>query len=789
MSRNRFAIFAFGLICIISSGFSQINLNSIYCSTVKEGGSVGYSIDSLITETSVGNGIAKTTMILVVTPDNYINTYWDGKKYIPLSEIPRDSIEINMSMYPGINFVAENLYLWVNGERQTGYIQDRTLANSQYTQIVGKRRDPALLQSWGNGNFNLRVFPASSNKSRKFAIQFQHTFKNDSSGLVTTPIPFQFDTSYYYSYGSEKKPLGYFCATYNALDNKNYEINIPGMSKGNLSKAKSFQITLKNLYSLKPGKITTQPLSTGKEFAWTGIDKIDGKQNIGFSVALSESTVTIGPEPQTRIFVLDIRNTEWDWQKYYSDAGVNYNSYTNTKVQIWQRAQKYALLCLKQYVSKDQKFNLILQGESPEAVFKSPVSPTDENLLTAYKAIVAASPIKTLSTVKALKLACSQASVGIVVLISDLYPPYYYIPNDYTKISPAYQAHLAFTDSLKEIVKSSGTTLFTICDDYTLSSGVNTNLTGLRYYTYYYSNTNNTLALPPLFRKYGITDIKVEGPQNVTAIVTSSTAASRYMYDDGLILTSRAIDGFYYPYYPSKTDLNVAAKTDRFSNIKDFDFNISGKIGGLNFTRKVTVSALFSNISQPDNVHWAFTYAEGSSVTAEQIKKTGIDYHIVTRNTALLALEPGMELWKDTVVQTQQTADAAAVKLGARTDTTVQNSNSIDSLSLEDIFNGNVSVKEGSFEKKTSNISLRLLRTGLEINFTSLPEFENINLELFDLKGRIVASRMITKSNLSGRTFLWKAGSGDLNLSKGFYTLTVKSKYFKKCLPVSIISR
>jgi hypothetical protein len=788
MSKNRFTIFGLGLICIISTGFSQINLNSIYCSAVKEGGSVSYSIDSLITETSVGNGIAKTTMTLVVTPDNYRNTYWDGKKYIPLSETPRDSIEINMSLYPGINFVAENLYLWVNGERQTGYIQDRTLANSQYTQIVGKRRDPALLQSWGNGNFNLRVFPASSNKSRKFAIQFQHTFKNDSSGLVTTPIPFQFDSSYYYTYGSEKKPLGYFSATYNALDNKNYEINIPGMTKGNLSKAKSFQITSKNLYSLKSGQLIAQPLSTGKEFAWTGIDKIDGKQNIGFSVALSESTVTIGPEPQTRIFVLDIRNTEWDWQKYYSDAGVTYTSYNNVKIQTWQRAQKYALMCLKQYVSKDRKFNLILQGENPEAVFKSPVSPTEENLFTAYKAIVAASPLKTLSTAKALKLACSQASDGIVVLISDLYPPCYYVSNDYTKISPAYQAHLAFTDSLKEIVKSSGTTLFTICDDYTLSSGATMNLMGLRYYTYYYSNTTSTIALPPLFRKYGITDIKVEGPLNVTDIVTSSTADYRYMYD-GPIIASRAIDDWYYPYYPTKTILNVAAKTDKFANIKDFDFHIRGKIGGLNFTKKVTASAQFSNISQTDNVHWAFTYAEGSSVTPEQIKKTGIDYHIVTRNTALLALEPGMELWKDTVAQTQQ-SDAVAVKLGARTDTTVQiNSNLIDSISLEDLYKGVVSVTKGSFAKKASDISLRLLRTGLEINFTSLPDCENINLELFDLKGRIVASHMITSRDLSGQTFLWKAGSGVQNLSKGFYTLSVKSKFFKKCVPVPIISR
>lgn len=802
MSPGKLIAAGLSIISIISAGFSQINLNSIYCSAVKDGGSVGYRIDSLTTETSVGNGIAKTTMTMVVTPDNYRNIYSDGIKSTIISESPRDSIEIRMSMNPGTDFVAENLYLWVNGERQTGYIQDRFLADNQYNQIVGKRRDPAILESYGNGNLNLRVFPASSNKSRKFSIQFQHTFKNDSSGLITSSYPFQFDTIYnYYNYGAEKKPLGYFSATFNSSDDRSYKINIPGIINESFSRVKSFHFASKNIYSLYSGNIATQDYSGGKVFAWSGIDKVDGKQNIGFSVALSESTVTIDPEPQTRTIILDIRNTDWDWQRYYTDAGVNYN-FTN-KIRIWERAQKFAVMCLKQYVSTNQKFNLIIQGEYPEAVFKNPVSPTEENLLKAYKAIISASPSKTLSTIKAMKQACSQASDGAVILISDLYPPYYNYTNNQsvkdttTAYSPDNENYLALMDSLKTIVKSTGAALFTICDDYNLNSIATRNINGLRYYNYNYQDKSNSFSLLPLFNKYGITDIKVTGTNNSSDIVFSNgyNQFPSIMADVKVVVPAVAMpyNSYYYPYYNEKLILNIAAKTSKFIVPSDFVFNISGRIGGLKFTKKVTVSAQPSLFTLSDNVHWASIYAEGTSLTYEQIKKTGIDYHIVTKNTALLALEPGMELWKDTVTQTLQ-SDVAALKVfpnpsGVAGTIAPDNSNLIDSISIEDLYKGIVSVKNGPFEKKTSQIALKLLHSGIEINFINLLDGEKFNLALFDLKGRMVASRIITSLDVSAGKFLWKVENKSFSMCRGFYTLMIKSKSFKKCIPVPVISR
>ena len=56
----------------------------------------------------------------------------------------------------------------------------------------------------------------------------------------------------------------------------------------------------------------------------------------------------------------------------------------------------------------------------------------------------------------------------------------------------------------------------------------------------------------------------------------------------------------------------------------------------------------------PYDVQWAFRTtewlaADNYSANAAAIKQIGREYHLVTRQTSLLALEPGMNLWPDTL--------------------------------------------------------------------------------------------------------------------------------------------
>ena len=150
--------------------FSQINLNYFSSRGVSSGKGACTKIDSVLVDMKVGAGVATTMLTLTVTPDLYRNctyysialdtfvvavndtatinailkstkgveirrnetdsnklfivTYTSAYKCSEIGELI-DSVEISASFSLPSDFVAKNLYLWVNGEMQTGYIQDR----------------------------------------------------------------------------------------------------------------------------------------------------------------------------------------------------------------------------------------------------------------------------------------------------------------------------------------------------------------------------------------------------------------------------------------------------------------------------------------------------------------------------------------------------------------------------------------------------------------------------------------------------------------------------------------
>ncbi|MDD5675338.1 MAG: hypothetical protein PHC61_14300, partial [Chitinivibrionales bacterium] len=400
---------------------AQINLSTLTARAVKDAKNTYVIIDSALIATKVGYGMAKTTLTMVMRPGGYSTTalpqpMWTTTDFTAIRsyETPLDSIEISCPFSIPTDFVATNLVLWINGKPDTAKIQDRFLAGAQYQQIVGTRKDPALLEFWGNGSYNLRIFPAKSYQPRKISIEFQHTFDDDTANLVRAVVPFVHDSTNYFSgyYYNGIFPIRYLQAQLSAIDDKSYNFSMPGLGGATFSPWNDALLQKSNVYYLGAGQVVTAGESGESEFMWAGNDK-NGHRATGFTTVLSKSKVTLEPDPKTRIIAIDMRalyaacnSFQTLTRVFYDTVTANVKSvpaYTCDSIALWQRAQKLAILSIQQYVAQDQKFNLVIgnAGNAPATtVFPSPVAPTSANLSTAYQAILAARPDHAVSSVK-----------------------------------------------------------------------------------------------------------------------------------------------------------------------------------------------------------------------------------------------------------------------------------------------------------------------------------------------------------------------------------------------------
>jgi hypothetical protein len=867
--------------------FSQMNLNYLYSRGVSSGKGAPTKIDSLIVDTKVGNGAVTTTLDLywqcsyystiidtaviwvkaakldsalkafqpsrtiysVIGNDTSYRmekyTYNYGYKCADTGEMV-DSIEISNSFTLPSDFVAKNLYLWVDGKRQTGYIQDRALASQQYNQIVGKRRDPAILEFWGNGSYNLRIFPAKSLVSRKVAIEFQHTMDDDTLDLITAPLPFQFDSTYLaYSYVSNRKhPIGFMRATAVAGDHREYSLRIPGLGAGTFSSGAPLIIEKNNIWKLGAGSVESQDPSGTREFLWSAPDK-NGKSTVGFSTMLSKSSVTLESEPDTRIIVLDVQNETWNqndfYSKYYQYAypWVTYTPSSGyTTVDVMLRAKKSAILCLQTYVAHNQKFNVILTApgtKNPTAVFESPVLPTEENLAIAYKAIVDAKT-SAATSMEALTKGLDQAKRGILIFISDLYQPYDY--GRYT--DKTYSTYIASEtgkqyDSLiagiSRAVTASGVWFFTIGDEYKLTNVANAaggyGLASLRWNSYYRRSLVYTaegkqqtaVELPPLFGysyyNRSITGINVIAPDNVTECVFTIDGNNYYYYDmrfvasggtaelaldkrQALAKTAKLVAP--YRYSGDSAMFRLAGKLGSVPYSGTLDFTITGKMNGLGFRKNVTVDAAsFQAITARDDQSeqyglWAFRKAEqlagvNWSLNADSIRLVGLDHHIVTRQTSLLALEPGMELWKDTINPQPSNTEGGALAADAseksgtsamRVADSLAASMNLDGIPLADLIAKKAAVLETGHSAVKADISLSLSKAGVKVDVPQFLGGRELTVSLLTLQGRLVATKRFSTTQGMGGAF--KVNFGANAAGKGMYLIKAKIGTIEKVL-------
>jgi hypothetical protein len=696
----------------------------------------------------------------------------------------------------------------------------------------------------GDGYYSVRIFPASVGESRKVKLVFNHTFDDDSAGLATACIPVTIDSSayYYYDYNTITPYAGYVKAELKSLDGKEYSFVMPGLGKGEFS-SKALVLEKTKVSALSAGTISIDDPSGSGEYMWSGIDK-DRNATLGFSLMLAESTVTLEPEPETRIIVLDVREKIWnpdeyynEYYKYYYNGTYSYDPYyAQQTVDVWLRAQKMAITCLQNYVKSSQKFNVVLPGSGNNMVFNSPVAGTIENLLEAGRAVALASVNANSSTEKLLKEAVEQADGGVVILITDLIRPYNYskiiydAAGNYTgeRVSTDGVEFDSLISRISATVSSSKINLFTIDDEWALwdiahqSGGFRlATLRDVYYYTYnvepYYLGGVERYrpSLPRLFidnpYNSGISGLKVES-SDVEDVVFSLDGSGYYwwyggdimpMVRDGLLEKSSArapslsrLGKMALPRYSMASGmLRVAAVSDRTGSA---NFKISGKMGGLGFMANVSGSP--EDISDIDSsVEWAFRKSEmlaqnDWSANTDSIKQIGKEYHIVTRQTSLLALEPGMELWADTIVPGQNnkssgdaSEDAALLAPGDERGAYSESGMSLDSLSLDDMIEGLTAVQNTGAKAALKVFSAFIKNSELRISIPSKYRSSAVELKLFDLKGRLMVSRIISPADMVTGEIRWNIGAGKSVSASGKYVLKILAAGTEKAFGLPVL--
>jgi hypothetical protein len=857
------------------SGFGQINLSYLNSQSVRTWAWTGTRMDSVTIETTVGNGLATTMVTFSVEPQGYYNcrsvylstpdTVWYlnyqynsakgtydtlGRTYYlswyrtvcDSNPTSLDSLEISTWFNLPTDFVAKNMWLWIDGKPVVAYIQDKMLAETQYTQIVGRRKDPALLTYSGNGSYGFRMFPLSSYQARKVAIEFEHTFSDDTLNLISACVPVTFDTANTYWYwwggiGQQKHGIGNVKVTLSATDNKKYSFFMPGVGGGTFTKNKSLTVGADNVVKLGVGDITASDPSGSDAYAWSGYDAKTAAPEMGFSTMLAESTVVLEPEPNTRIIVLDIHQKMWDWKAYYK-AEYQAQGYTWDETyftgdyyapfDMWKRAQKFAVVSLKNYVDSGRKFNLIINGKP---VFAGPVAGTSENLLAAYSAIVAASPDPAASTVDGLKKAVDQTGKDMIVFISDfMSPPDGFGPYQYNSTTgygmqdtnPSGKAYCATADSLTAVMKSFTGNLFTICDDYSLSTlsyqSGGFQLASLRnryyyYYPLYYSNSGglDTLAnkMPALPRLYldrgGITDVKVTFADGTSDGLKYTLDGYGYwwwgwrvgsvMVDKAVLAKKTKVATMALPYYYAANSQLLRAAFPAPQSQPAAQLVITGKMGGLSFTKRIT-AVRDALADSPRSAQWAFRASEYLAHTPwnsqwqwsnwaalqDSIKAIGYAYHIITTNTAFLALEPGMSLTVDTSMAAAQAAsnskggETMDAAIAAPTTTAQGTGTSLDDIPLEDLIAGKMPVKhETSVAKVVGEFSISVARSRIAVTVPTTALGRDITLTMYDMKGRTVMSRNVSSQESRGGSFTWNLASTGARMSNGLYLLRISA--------------
>ncbi len=763
---------------------ANLDLSNFNTNTVKVGqpwASIETKINTVNVNLEIDRGIVTTVATIEYTPSQGMTQTWNG---LPSQTLYLDSLETTSWFQAQDNTAITDMSLWVGDIKVKAALQDRALASAQYEAIVKRRRDPALIESWGNGSYSLRIFPNKSGSTRKIEITFVQGMENNGalfsttlpivSGLASVYSPFIADNTAW-----PKRTLGAFNLNAVSKDGKSYTLKWEGLGSGIIS-ANPLNLHANALLELKEGIISSPAtMCHGCLDPW--VAEKSGTSFFGVKALLDFKALHLESEPMERNILLDVAA---------SDSSSP------------DRARKLALLALKVYAQSPYTGNLGFSDGNGHITFLFPtaVSMTAANLNKAYMALKSWKPTSLADSKLALGAFArsrGQSSTRSVALIinNETYPSFPYPPQvgpfgstDFNLETKAFEdAQQRLADDLIATLNGANIVLFGFWNNYRLNTIAQATggyqLGGM--YGWMYSPypscfgckgvggiaatpvdpliaPNLEWYMPPLFGAlrsdaYGVTNLSVK-TSGVT--VDSLVVLQENFYYGGPIAIKGGPVIMVDPVVRTtdiSTPYNWKAPESSFVRLAG-QFHVGGKLsmeltgtwGGLKFSEPYsTYLPSRSGAGYLGASLWANqqTEAWGRDAGSDNLiamQKLGRAYHVVNRQMSLLALEPGAELWTDmpsNPVQAGNTGIANAIP-SVNSDAKIAMSGAnLDSASLEEILNGVVSGIKYMVAKKFNGSTLEARKANGVTRFLwSAPGLGNFaHFQILDLTGKQLA--------------------------------------------------
>lgn len=798
-------LFGIALALMAASADAAFDLATLYTQTVKQNqtwANIDTRVDSLALDIQADHGVVTTVATVTYTPGaGYVGTYVCRPVECVLAPCPDacgyetsgtgtvyDSMETSLWGDLGPNAAVTDMYLWVGEAKVRAELQERSLASAQYEDIVKRRRDPALIETWGSGYYTMRIFPIKSGETRRIQLRIVQGME-DGQGISKALLPFLHSlqiaaqTGKVVSDASSRKAIGKVTLRAGSTDGKTYSLRWPGLGEGKFG-ATPLSLAGTAVTELAEGAVTREAEAcTGCLTAWTALR--DGKGYFGARAQLRAKELVFAAQPEDRYVILDV------------DASDSLAP---------ERARKLALLSLKAYGQQPYAANLAFSDGKGhlEYLFPEPVEMDAGNLATALAALKRWQPLAKADAHMALEAFAADrkagaSSVAAVLINNDPYEYYQYPaydaatwPAEYAKAQAFEQKHADIAAKLAERLNAAHVALFGFWNDYHLTLAAEPTggyqlggVYGWIYPPYWYATDarvgaapQNEWYFPPLYGPgrsdgYLIRELKAEvsGLAVGDLVVLQDQDYRMYELARGGVLAKTAEQSIWGGPYGS-VDSAALRLSGTFQGSGKVTVKISGIWGGLHFAKDFTVSLDASGALPEGGALWAALKSEElgrdwATYDAAAMEKLGFDFHMVNRQVSLLALEPGTKLWDD--MPAKETSNGRAAETATNSKMSGGGMN-LDQADLDALLGAQISgIRPGPVQPS--------VREGLRVGAQGgLSSFEwtvpgtsaTARFRIFDLAGREVAAILSTRQG-NGFTATWKAPR------KGTYILKAES--------------
>lgn len=694
---------------------------------------------------------------------------------ISYRESKLDSLELSSSFQLPTDAAVTDLDLWVGDRKQSAWIMDRWQASAQYNSIVGVRRDPALLETWGGGSYSLRVFPQTTGQTRRLEIEFVHAWR---PGM---PLPVGFsrapnqqtsvwNNNIYTTFERKGQTPGHLEVSLASMDGAPVSMDL-----GSLGTMTAGTMPETRVFTSPATFLAKVPAGAGS--VWSSIR--DGRPSFGAHLQLQGTEFTVETPPRDRLVVLE--------------ATVNV-----------ERARRLALLALVQYgATEDHRVDLAWREAdgSLKRLWGTPRAFTSEAALEALVALKAWAPTKAIDPLFSLQGLLDSDSGRVVILLSDAEspsfsepPPVYPVQSDTarwnayvlasTEWNARYQSfHRNRNDAWTALGKAldrRNMKLFGWWRDWNI--GTASEATGgyafgdLQWGAWSWWRTGDSLLVPELFgaSRRGWTegfqgmDLSHSGLSVDSFAHDLATNNGLYTWRDTpifirplpivtvnrsaapiTILAARTATSS----LPESLVVNLAGRQSTAGMLK---VDLEGHWGGLKVRASRSVQVPVTGGEAGASL-WAYEYSRSLQpwvwsfdTVTNAVRNLGRAYRVATTATSFLALEPGMVPFdsiggQGTETKAGDTRSLSMVSYASTADTFASTGNILlDSLTLESLLVGRVlatSPRNGAARK-----AMRLVGSnGLTIHAETSMEAPQVRI--LDLQGRQLASPAMSASS------------------------------------------